>query len=162
MTDIIPLRDRLIPWYFVLFFVGLSIVYGTMVTIAFNTMPGIVTENPYEKGIAYNQTIKNAEEQAKLNWYGDIKYKSTSRQAGIVSFTLKDSSGVPINSDSVSVNITRPIKSGMDFDIELNPINNFGSFQAAVSFPVQGLWELRFFAEAKGKTYQQSTRINVE
>ncbi len=154
----LSLRDRLIPWYIVLFFVVIAVVDGIMVTIAIRTQPGVVTDHPYEKGIAYNNVIKEAEDQASLNWKGDIDYNS---KTSVISFSLHDTSGKLIIADNVTANITRPTKQGMDFDIELSQSPD-GVFQKEVAFPVKGLWELRVYAEASGRTYQQSKRINVE
>jgi len=54
------LKDKLIPWYFVIFFLVLFIVDGIFVYLATSTHTGVVTENAYEKGLRYNEVIERA------------------------------------------------------------------------------------------------------
>jgi len=50
-------RDRIIPLYFVAFFVVIAIFDGIFVYLATSTHSGVVTENAYQKGLNYNQYI---------------------------------------------------------------------------------------------------------
>ena len=155
MTAAAHPRDRWIPWYFVLFFVVLIIVDGVMATIAVRTQTGIITEHPYEKGIAYNQTVKAAQDQAALGWKGDIYFVGGAERSGALAFTLQDAKGKALTPYRLTANITRPTQAGMDFSLPLEAGDN------AVSFPQNGLWEVRIFASVGGIQYQQSKRIIV-
>ena len=57
------LRDRLIPWYFVMAFAVVFVVNGIFIYMAMQTHNGIVTENPYEKGLAYEQIVQEVKQQ---------------------------------------------------------------------------------------------------
>ena len=81
-------NDRWIPWYFVAFFVVIAVVLVGMVTVAVRTQTGVVTEHPYEKGLAYNETVKQAEIQESLGWNGEISYNNN-----VISFTLHNKNG---------------------------------------------------------------------
>lgn len=64
-----PLRDRLIPWYFVMAFLVVFAVNGLFIYLATSTNRGVVTENAYEKGLAFDRIVeasrKRKEQQAE-------------------------------------------------------------------------------------------------
>ena len=155
MTSTLERRDRLIPWYFVIFFVVLIAVDGVMATLAVRTQTGMVTEHPYEKGLAYNQTVSAANEQAARGWKGTLEFSGASPGKGTLHFSVEDASGKPLAIGAASAAISRPTQAGMDFTIELKSGDN------VISFPQSGQWELRLFATVDGKPFQQAKRIIV-
>ena len=154
-------RDRLIPWYFVAFFVVLIIVDGTMATIAVRTQTGVVTKHPYEQGLAYNKIVDASQKQEILGWKGDIEFHSEVKNTGKLNFILKDKSGTVIKPDNVSAKITRPTQDGVDFEVKLNQTKS-DTFTADINFPLAGLWEIRIFAKNGKDSFQQSKRVVVE
>lgn len=150
MSTIMEKRDRIIPWYFVMFFVVIAAVNAVMVTLAIRTHTGTVTEHPYEKGLAYNQTISAEEQQEKLGWKGTIIYEN-----GMLDFTLLDKNRATISPEKATATITRPTQAGMDFTLPLN------AQKTPITFPARGLWEVRVDAVSNGVHYQQSKRIVV-
>ena len=64
--------DRWIPWYFVAFFILLISILVPMGIIAVRTNTGLVTESAYNKGLAYNASIRAEEAQKALGWHGDL------------------------------------------------------------------------------------------
>lgn len=143
--------DRFIPWYFVLFFLVIFIVDGAMVTVAVSTQTGVVTQHPYEQGLAYNEVVEAEKKQKELGWKGDISYHNKQ-----ISFVLRDKLGKKIKPDKITATLTRPTQAGMDFFVELtnNTVN--------IDFPVKGLWEVRIYATKGDKHYQQAKRIVAE
>ena len=144
-------RDKMIPWYFVAFFVALALIDGVMVTIAVRTQTGVVTEHPYEKGLAYNRIVNAAEKQQSLGWKSDLNYAQ-----GMLTFTLQDAAGKSIKPEKVIAAIRRPTQDGMDFSVQMN------GGKAQVKFPKPGLWEVRMQAEVGNTQYQQIKRIVVQ
>ncbi|GEM_PF-324077 len=142
--------DRWIPWYFVAFFVVIAAVMGGMVTIAIKTQTGVVTEHPYEKGIAYNDVVRAQQHQEKIGWQGKISYEN-----GRLNFVLYDKNNKLLQADKITAKIMRPTHAGLDFALDLS------SGSAEVSFPEKGLWEVRIFAEKDQQKYQQAKRIVV-
>ncbi len=152
--------DKWIPWYFVMFFVGLTILNGIMVTIAVRSYTGTVVSHPYEKGLNYNKTIAAAEAQEARGWKGDIRHEGKK-----LYFTLENESGQPVALKEVKANFFRPTQQGYDFNQVLK-FDTVGNYSAEVNFPLPGLWEVQIFAlaednSAEGKTYQQSTRLVI-
>lgn len=148
-------RDRLIPWYFVAFFLVVIAVNGVMATLAVRTLSGTVTDHAYEKGLAYNKIIAAADAQAALGWQGEfaITGKELTRH---IALRVRDKTHQPLSVQAVTLTVMRPAQQGLDFDVKLN------GGEGDVTFPAQGQWELRAFATVSGQPYQLAKRIVVE
>ncbi len=146
-----PLRDRIIPWYFVMFFLVIAAVNAVMVTLAVRTLPGTVTDHPYEKGLAYNQVVAASDKQEALGWKSDISYSN-----GQLQFTLHDRNNKPITAEKVTAKLFRPSKAAMDFVVTLTRGG------APIHFPANGLWEVQVDAQVGDIHYQRSKRIVVQ
>jgi nitrogen fixation protein FixH len=145
------MTGRRVGWYFIAFFGIVLVVNAVMVTLAIRTHSGVVTEHPYEKGLAYNQVIIAEEKQESRGWKGTIDYDN-----GMLNFALYDKNKQPLNWESASATITRPTQQGMDFVRELK------SPATLITFPANGLWLVRVDAKHAGVHYQQSKRIVVQ
>jgi nitrogen fixation protein FixH len=138
-------------WYFVAFFGFIAAVNAVMVTIALRTHSGVVTDHPYEKGLAYNQVVEAQEKQEALGWKSDIHYAN-----GRLHFTLQDKENKVIHPDKATATITRPTQQGMDFKVTLQ------GRETAIDFPAKGLWEVRIDAAYQDVQYQHTKRIVIE
>jgi nitrogen fixation protein FixH len=154
-SDDIRPSDRFIPWLFVLFFAVVFAVNGVFVYLAVGSNPGIVTEEPYEKGLAFNKTLEKAERQAALGWSGDI---AASEVDGDLIFSLKDKAGKPVAGASVRAEFTRPAQGGVDFSLTLAE-GKKGTYQAAIHAPLKGAWTVRVFAEKEGSAFEESSPV---
>ena len=148
MNYIAQPRDRWIPWYFVAFFLVVAAVNAVMVTLAIRTHTGIITEHPYEKGVAYNAVVSQEAAQEKLGWKGAIAL-----QGDVLTFVLHDASGAVLHPSGAVAHMVRPTQGGMDFDVTLK------DGAAHVAFPVHGIWDVRVFATVGKTTYQQVKRV---
>ena len=142
------MTGRRVWWYFAAFFGFIAAVNAVMVTLAIRTHSGIVTEHPYEKGLAYNAVVAAEEKQEALGWKGRIDY-----QRGALQFTLRDRHNQPLTIEKATATITRPTQPGIDFTVELT------GEATPITFPTNGLWEVRVDAAHAGVHYQQSKRI---
>ena len=156
MQQKIHKSDKWIPWYFVAFFVTLFVLDGIFVTIATSTHRGVVTENAYKKGLAYNQVITAFEQQEKLGWKGNITFSQP-----LLSFSLKDKNSTPIDHINVTAYATHATHAGLNFTIPLIH-ENTGMYKQKLTFPQQGPWDIRVVAQWKQKHYQKKQRIIVK
>ncbi|WP_417466224.1 FixH family protein [Kordiimonas sp.] len=147
--------DRLIPWYIVAFFVVVAILDGIFVYIATSTHTGVVSEQAYDKGLAYNETVAAAEKQAALGWQHSISHED-----GRLIFTLTDGDGAALKDAAVKAVIRRPIGDTADFTLELRQIVD-GRYEAPISFPANGQWDARIYALWQDKDYQAHKRLIV-
>lgn len=145
------MSGRQVWWYFAAFFGFVAAVNTVMVTLAIRTHSGMVTDHPYEKGLAYNKIVEAEQQQEAQGWKGRIDYRDH-----MLSFTLRDKSNRLLSVEKVTASITRPTQQGMDFSMQLK------GEETPVHFPQKGLWEVRVDALHDGVRYQQSKRIVVE
>lgn len=155
MSDVMQPRDKWIPWYFVLFFAFIALVNGVMVWLAVGTHTGLVTEHPYEKGLAYNQVVDAEQAQEALGWSGNIAFDKN-----LLAFTLLDRAGAAVEANRITAHFMRPTQDGMDFDVTLARTLD-GTWQAEVTPPHNGLWEVRVYAERGTERFQQARRVVV-
>ncbi len=147
---------RFIPWMIVGFFVVIAILDGIFVYLATSTHTGVVTKHAYEEGLRYNETVAAAEEQDALGWHTTLDLVAGSS----LMVTLKDAESRFIDGASVHAEISRPTQAGMDFRLNLEQ-SGAGTYDAPVSFPEPGQWEVRIFVEWQQKQYQQAKRVVV-
>lgn len=148
--------DKFIPWMFVLFFLVFMAVDAVMVTLAVRTQTGVVTEQAYEKGLAYNRALDAAEEQAAWGGTGTLTL-----DGGRLSFVLKDKDGRTIDDADVKATVRRPVQAGYDKDY---PMAQTGqqSYTAELKFPLPGEWDIRVSAKWQNRHYQTHETFIVQ
>lgn len=139
-------KDKWIPFYFVMFFVVIAITDGIFVYTAINTHTGVVTDQAYEKGLAYNDILEKARSQPNLQ-------QKPSFQNGVLRWDLKTPGGEPLTMAQVSATLFRPVQDGYDFDINLEHAGN-GVYEATINAPLPGLWKAKLTSTWDNKTYQ--------
>ncbi len=145
--------DRWIPWLFVLFFGVIALVDGAFVTIAVRTHTGLVTEQAYEKGLAFNKTLAEAKAQAQTDVTQNAYFNN-----GILSWRLSTKDGRFIDNALVSAKMYRPAHDGADFEIILNHKGR-GLYEARPQFPLKGQWTAKL--EAKWENLQYKTTLDL-
>ncbi len=151
-----PMRDRIIPLYFVAFFVFIAIFDVIFVYLATSTHSGVVTENAYQKGLNYNQYIDAYDQQEITGWNGNIGFNEHS-----LFFQLNDKQGQPIVGAKVVAHISRSTRSGLDFEVLLEHRSEGMYENDEMNFPLKGQWDIRVVAEWSQQKHQQSKRIIV-
>lgn len=152
-----PNDGRFIPWLIVAFFVAFSCVLGTFAYIAITTHRGVVTEQAYEKGVAYNDTIAKAAAQDALHFSAHITHTGAT-----VGFSLSGPDGRPVDAGNVTLVMFRPTQAGFDHNYAMvrQPDD---SYQANIAdLPAKGLWEARIHAATPQGDYRTGKRMVIE
>src|SRR5664279_301516 len=63
---------RLYPWLFVGAMGLVILVNAAMIFFAVHSFTGLATQDPYDKGLAFNRTLAAARAQAGLGWQVDV------------------------------------------------------------------------------------------
>lgn len=147
-------HGRRVLIYFVLFFALIAAVNAVFIYTALHTHSGTVTENPYEKGLAYNKTLSASREQPHLK-------EQAMFDAPFFQWQIKDENGKPLSGAKTSVNFFRPVKDGKDFDMQLTETSP-GIYQAHPEFPEKGLWVAHLDATWNGKNYRTAHNLIVK
>ena len=136
------------------FFGTVGAVDSYFVYTALSTNTGLVTEQPYEKGLAFNVLLAEAKNQPKL--IEEASYKS-----GLFQWTATDKDGAPIRNAKIDVKFYLTAKDGSDFDTKLSDAGN-GLYTTKVDFPAPGLWMAKVSAQWNDKTYHTSHQFLVK
>lgn len=94
----------------VAFFGVVFAVNGVFLASALSTHTGVVSVEPYVKGLKYNERIAAGERQARLGWQETVEVAMDGR----VVVALSDADGRPIQALKLSGSIGRPTTSRLD------------------------------------------------
>jgi nitrogen fixation protein FixH len=97
------------------FFGSIFAVNGYFIFTSLATHSGVVSEEPYRKGLGYNQRIAADDRQSALRWQVALDVKAT----GTVKLALNETSGHPIGSRRVLLTVGRPSTRSFDRAIAL-------------------------------------------
>ena len=155
-------KYKFIPWIFAIFFCVFIIVDIAYIIIAEKTWRGLSTEDGYQKGLKYNQTIKSVQEQKELGWQLKIKYQSTASKIGILQVKLLDKNNQIITNANLTTNIKRPVQEGKDFTIQLKFNPSTATYDAPINFPLIGQWDIEVEAQKNKDIYQDIKRLVIK
>lgn len=100
------------------FFGVVFTVNGIFLTKAIGTYTGVVSVEPYVKGLKYNDRIAAGERQAALGWSERLEISRDGR----ITLALTDAEGRPVASLVVKGGIGRPSTSRLDRAVTLTEI----------------------------------------
>lgn len=146
-------RGRFVPWIIAAFYLSFMSVLIGFVFIAYAHPPADSTEEAYDKGLAYNQTLSRASQQAALGWTSETTYRH-----GQTNFVLRDRALATIGHARVRVWFVHPGNAAFDRQFDMAEDGN-GGYWADTVLPVHALWTVHVTAAANGNEYQSVTQI---
>ena len=150
-------KGKIVLFSLISFFAVFSSVDAYFVYKAVSTHSGMVTENPYEKGLAYNQVIEKAKSQKALNITSDTTYKN-----GALTTVLKYKNGDPILGATVVADLVRNVHKGNDFQ-KILQYKGDGVYQSNLNLSLKGTWtvnlDIKWEQHNKQKHYQTTSII---
>jgi nitrogen fixation protein FixH len=158
-TNFIRKKNSKIPYFFVAFFATFILVDLFYIYIAQKSWRGVFTQNSYQKGLHYNETLKLASKQQELGWKVDVKYQNLGNLLGEILIKLQDKNGVKIEDAKIIVKFRRPVEEGFDFRQEL--VFDSGIYQGKIQFPKKGQWDFEIIAIKKEEVLQEVKRYIV-
>lgn len=110
-------------------------VNGYFLYSALSTHTGVVSSEPYRKGLAYNQRIAADQQQTVFGWYDEI----TVGHDGAITVEIKGSDGQAISGLSVAATIGRPSTAAHDrvLSVHAQPTGPYSATTAALP---DGAW----------------------
>ncbi len=148
--------DLVIPAMLVGFFLVVVAVNIVFVTVANRTHSGVVRDDAYARGVAYNQIIDAAERQAELGWALTAEVTS----AGHLVVRAQDNSGAALQGATISAQLKRPAHSGHDFQTSLVEADT-GTYQSDMTWPMAGQWDMYVEVAWRQQSYMWQTRLMV-
>ncbi|MGC2061932.1 MAG: FixH family protein [Thermodesulfovibrionales bacterium] len=136
---------------------ALAAVIGAIV-VGNRSFEGIVTDRPYETGIAWDKT---RHDKIESGW--NIAITNQDFQVGDTELLLRvtDRKGGPLTAATVAVVISRPHTNAYDRTYgtrETSP----GLFSTSVNFPAYGYWDIKMAVSDRGKSVSFDKRIFVQ
>ncbi len=120
---------------FVAFFAVVFAANAYMLFSALNTHTGVVSVEPYRKGLAYNERIADAERQDAIGWSDDISVDRSGRVA--VRMTARD--GTPLVGLQLTAVLGRPVTAHGDMVLTFAEVAP-GDYRATAGPLEAGTW----------------------
>lgn len=141
-------------------FFGLVLVAnGAFVYLALDSFSGLSTENAYQRGLAYNDTLRAAEAQRALGWRVAVRTEALAGGRHRIAADFADKRGAPVESLAVDGYLRRPTQEGYDRDIALARVGP-GRYAAEVALPLAGQWDIVLSARSPaGQRYRLEQRL---
>lgn len=153
------------PW--VLGWLGLLVTVVAIniafIVTAFNTAPGLVDENYYEKGRDHEKHFQQKlEARNRLGWDIRIQVPETITLGKPANYSINvvDQAGHPVRDAKVSLHAYRPSDAAADMQ---GPMENFapGVYQARIALPLKGFWDLKVKVSRGEDELELEQRITV-
>lgn len=152
-------------WYPYIFVAGFGVVVavnGTLAYFASSTFTGLWTQNAFDKGVAYNQNLALAAQQAAMGWTVETTVTPIAGEQlrAQIAISYADRDGRPVEGLEVAGEIKRPTISGHDFQTSLAAIGS-GTYAATLDLPLAGVWDLTVVALGGDASYQHAQRFVI-
>jgi nitrogen fixation protein FixH len=118
----------------VAFFGVVFAVNAYFIRAALSTHTGVVANEPYRKGLKYNERIAEGEQQALLGWRDEI---ALSPDGQALTVRLVDKNGAPVRGLAVKAILGRPATTAEDAVLPLVE-NDAGRYEAATGLREPG------------------------
>ena len=136
---------------------GINILY---IYVANKSWRGVTTSAAYQKGVEYNEVISQQRHQEELGWRVDMKYKRIDERTGALQVKLFSKNSAPITDANIRASFKRPTQEGYDFSAPL--IFSEGVYQAKISFPLKGQWDVEIAASKGEENFYEVKRYVIQ
>lgn len=140
-----PIEGRHVLACLLAFFGIIFAVNGVFLYQALSTYTGVVSAEPYRKGLHYNDRIEAERRQDALGWSETV----TLAPSGGLSIALMDAGGSPVRALEVNAVVGRPSTSASDKRITLGEIAS-GRYVAELGALEPGAWLVSIEAREPG------------
>ncbi len=119
----------------VMFFATILAVNGWFIYAALSTYSGVVANEPYRKGLAYNERIAADERQTALGWSAALD----AEKSGKLALVMTDRGGRPLTGLQVRAAIGRPSTDRFDLTVRFIEVAP-GRYEARDTTLAAGNW----------------------
>ncbi len=151
------LNGRHVLALFMIFFGVIFAVNGYMLFAALSTHSGVVSVEPYRKGLAYNARIAEAERQDVVGWSDRV----SADRSGLVAVQMTARDGTPLSGLQFEAVLGRPVTARGDMPLTFTEVAP-GYYHARVGPIEAGTWmiTLEAYREAdRAASYRAKRRL---
>ncbi|WP_025898430.1 FixH family protein [Sneathiella glossodoripedis] len=157
-----PITGKHVLAMLVGFFLFMLIANGFFLYFALTSFSGLSTEDPYKKGLNYNQALLAKEQQIARGWKPDLNIRHGTNGEVMVTLNVLDATDQPVRFTDVKAVFWRPAVQGEDVDLVFS--ENGNELTAAATLDKLGNWELRIelYDAAHESPYRLEKRIWIK
>lgn len=155
MSETTARKSLWIPWTFVGFFGVVFVANAIMIWLALSTFTGLDRDEPYVRGIGYNDVLAEERRHEALGWTAAVE-----ADAERLAVEMADRLQRPVTGAVVYAEITRPVDAALDFAADLAAAGD-GRYAAAIDWPAPGRWDVLVTVEHDGHVFQHHRRVIV-
>jgi nitrogen fixation protein FixH len=153
------------PWVLgwlglLLFVVLVNVVF---IVTAFNTTPGLVDKDYYEKGRDVEKNfLKKQQAKNRLGWEINLTIPEEVfvNQATNFSINVSDASGLPLKNATAHLQAYRPSDADADYHSVMEVVTD-GVFQSRLTLPLKGIWDIKVVVQQGEEELEISRRISA-
>jgi len=151
------------PW--VLAWVGMFVIFVlanfVMIYLAESGNPGLVVDDYYERGQDYEKNmLKRMARDSQLNMKLEAPEYVDVAKPTRYGVRITDRAGKPFSPDSVTFFVYRPADADQDFSVPMQQVEP-GYYQADISFPLLGVWDILVSARSGEDEINISHRVSA-
>lgn len=158
MSTTLASRGRYIPWLFVLGFMLVVAVNGTMIWFAVGSFSGLYTPKPRDRGLRYNDVLTAQQSRDVLGWRIDAKWQPERHQLDLALF---DRDGRPLAGARATVELVRPAEKRPPLSIDMAVVGP-GQLAGTAELPARGNWDIDIVIERDGQRFAQTRRMFLQ
>ena len=110
-----PLTGRQVILGFVAFFAVLIIAQVAFIYIAVSTHTGMVSQQPYRKGLNYGERIAQSDKQKQLGW--KTSFSLSDKQDRLI-LSIENKENAPVSGLTLSGQLSRPVHKNEDLTLK--------------------------------------------
>jgi nitrogen fixation protein FixH len=129
------LQGRHVLAVFLAFFAAVFVANGAMIYQALSTHTGLIANEPYRKGLHYNERIAADQRQQQLGWVETLEVT----REGLVRLAMAETDGRPVGGLKISGVLGRPSTNRLDVRLALSETAP-GRYEARTTPLPEGNW----------------------
>lgn len=139
---------------------AMLIGWGIMVGLALDD-PGFAVERDYyQKALNWDRRQAQVEQNQKLGWQLDLRAEDSGPDLTWLTASLRDATGAALRGALVRAEAFPVARSAHVTALKFEAARP-GEYQATLSNPRPGLWEVRMSARDAGRTFTQTLRLDL-
>jgi nitrogen fixation protein FixH len=149
----------IVPWLFVGGMLLVILVNGALVYFAISSFSGLATNDAYDKGLAFNDTVAAVDAQLARGWQMALSTRVSGGRLDLA-VEFRDRAGTPLDGMAVEGYLVRPTSAGHDRAVRLAGLGG-GRYEASADLPLPGEWLLTVSARRGEDTWQSTRRVHL-
>ncbi|MDQ6989541.1 MAG: FixH family protein [Mariprofundaceae bacterium] len=151
-------------WAILGLFATIFVVNYGFISVALNTNPGLVTEEYYKYGLQQNKIGKQYRKQEARGWQVQLNFNPdwAINQAQLIQLVVTDQYSQTISGGQAELTAYRPSDAKADVAISLVETAETGIYEAQLSLPIQGVWDMNVLFRKGEEKHMLNQRIVIQ